>query len=84
MHRQRGTRFLQLLLIFYFLEAGTFLIVSPWNRYWLERVVARSPERFQAGLNSPYFRGLIAGLGALHIVFALAELAVWREEAKRR
>jgi len=75
---RRGSRFLQLLEIIYYLETGAFLVLSPWSRLWVERVVSRSPIPLQTLLVSPYFRGLVAGIGVLHLVFALRQVAVYR------
>jgi hypothetical protein len=71
-------RILQLGFIFYFLEAGAFLLLSPWGRFWVERVAVRSPRVLQPLLLSHSFRGFIAGVGLLHIAFAVRELEAWR------
>ncbi|MEO6323488.1 MAG: hypothetical protein ABIT01_03155 [Thermoanaerobaculia bacterium] len=71
-------RILQLGFIFYFLEAGAFLLLSPWGRFWVERVALRSPITMQPLLLDHSFRGFIAGLGLIHIVFAVRELEMWR------
>lgn len=75
---RRLGRLAHLVFIFYFLEAGAFLLMSPWSRFWTTRVVLRSPHRVQALLGSPYFRGFVAGLGLLHLIFAIRELERWR------
>jgi hypothetical protein len=74
----RLARLIKLAFIFYFLEAGAFLVMSPFSRFWVSRVVVRSPHALREILVSPYFRGFIAGIGLLHIVFALRELEGWR------
>ena len=74
----RAARVLKLLEVFYLLEAGAFLFMAPWSRLWVERVVSRSPLAAQPMLHSAYFRGFIAGIGLLHVFFALRELNVFR------
>ena len=74
-----GSKFLRFLLVLYFAEAGALLALSPWSRFWLRRVVARSPEALQGLLLSPYFRSLIVGIGFLHLWVAVTELEAWRK-----
>ncbi len=70
----RFGRTLQLVLGFYFLEAGLFLVLAPWSRLWTQRVVLPSPSSLEPLLASPSFRGFVAGLGVLHLVLAVREL----------
>jgi hypothetical protein len=81
---RRLGRLAHLVFIFYFLEAGAFLVMSPWSRFWTARVVLLSPRRFQILLSSPYFRGFVAGLGLLHLIFAVRELERWRRAESER
>ena len=75
-----GSRLLRFLMILYFVEAGAFLSLAPWSRFWLRRVVARSPDAFHGLLLSPYFRSFLVGLGLLHVWTALRELEAWRRD----
>jgi len=77
----RSSRVLRIVLVVYFLEAGAFLVMAPWGRYWTERIVARSPVLFQNLLVSGYLRGLLFGIGLLHIAVAVREIEAWRREA---
>lgn len=70
----RSGRVLQLVLGFYFLEVGLFLVLAPWSRLWSHRVVLPSPASLEPLLASPSFRGFVAGLGILHLAFAVREL----------
>ena len=70
----RPGRILQLLLGFYFLEAGVLLLLAPWSRLWTRRVVLPSPDAVAPILASPWFRGFVAGLGVLHLALAVREL----------
>ncbi len=65
---------MKVLLGFYFLEAGLLLLVAPWSRLWMHRVVLPSPVALQPFLASPSFRGFVAGLGVLHLLLAVREL----------
>lgn len=70
----KSGRLLQLLLGFYFLEAGLFLVLAPWSRLWSQRVVLPAPASLEPLLASPSFRGFVAGVGILHLVLAVREL----------
>ena len=78
MSESRSSRALQVVLGFYFLEAGLFLILAPWSRLWIHRVVLPAPVSFEPLLMSNSFRGFVAGLGVLHLILASRELLGWR------
>ena len=77
-----GSRLLRALFVLYALEAGAFLTLAPWGRYWTARVVGRSPERTRPFLESPYFRSFLLGLGLLHLWAATSEIEAWRRESR--
>ncbi len=79
MSESRAGRLLQVLLGFYFLEAGLFLVLAPWSRLWTRRVVLESPASLEWLLASPSFRGFVAGLGVLHLAAAARELLARKE-----
>jgi hypothetical protein len=74
MSQSRAGRVLQLVLGFYFLEAGLFLMLAPWSRFWVLRVVLPAPASLEPLLASGSFRGFVAGLGVLHLLLAAREL----------
>lgn len=74
MSERRSGRVLQLVLGLYFLEAGLLLVLAPWSRLWLKRVVLPSPASLEPLLAAPTFRGFVAGLGVLHLVLAVRVL----------
>ena len=82
MSEGRASRVLQIVLGFYFLEAGLFLVLAPWSRFWTHRVVLPAPTAFEPFLASSSFRGFVAGLGLLHLVLASRELLGWRERTE--
>ncbi len=77
-----GNRFLRALFVIYALEAGAFLTLAPWGRYWTVRVVERSPGRTRPFLASSYFRSFLLGLGLLHLWAAATEIEAWRREPR--
>lgn len=79
-----GPRFGRFLFIVYVLEAGSFLALAPWSRFWLRRVVARSPSGVREALMSPYFRSFLVAVGLVHLFFAMREIEVWRRESASR
>jgi hypothetical protein len=73
-------RALRILFIVYLLEAGAFLCMAPWSRFWDQRIVNRSPAFWATLLHSPFARGFITGLGLIHIFVAIRDLELWRRE----
>jgi hypothetical protein len=82
MSESRFGRALQIALGFYFLEAGLFLILAPWTRLWIHRVVLPAPVSFEPLLTSNSFRGFLVGLGVLHLFLASRELLGWRDRTE--
>lgn len=76
-----GGNFLRALFVLYALEAGAFLTIAPWGRYWSVRVVGRSPEKARPFLESHYFRSFLLGVGLLHLWAAASEIQAWRRES---
>ncbi len=79
MSESRAGRLMQMVLGFYFLEAGLFLVLAPWSGLWARRVVVPAPAALEPLLASNSFRGFVAGLGVLHLVLASRELLAWKE-----
>jgi hypothetical protein len=77
-----GARLLRVLFVLYALEAGAFLTIAPWGRYWTVRVVGRSPQQTRSFLESPFFRSFLLGLGLLHLWAAASEIEDWRRELR--
>src|ERR1019366_2730707 len=77
-----GNQLLRVFFVIYALEAGAFLTFAPWGRYWMVRVVGRSPERTRPFLASPYFRSFLLGLGLLHLWAAASEIEAWRRKPR--
>ncbi len=71
------------LFLVYVLEAGAFLVMSPWSRFWEKRVASRSPVAVQPLLYSPFFRGFVSGIGLLHLFAAIRHVEVWRRQEDR-
>jgi hypothetical protein len=64
----------RVLFVVYCVEAGLFLLVSPWTPTW-----TRLTDLFPAGwihqlAYAPAFRGLVAGFGAVHLIWALHDV----------
>jgi hypothetical protein len=77
-----GNRLLRALFVVYAFEAGAFLTLAPWSRFWSARVVGRSPEIARGFLSSPFFRSFLLGIGLLHLWAATAEIEAWRREPR--
>lgn len=76
-----------LLFILYCLEAGVFFIIAPWTRFWTSNPLFQSTELLALVTESFYLRGLVSGLGLVHILVGAREavmLFVGRRPADTR
>lgn len=62
-----------LLFILYCLEAGVFFIIAPWTRFWTTNPLFQSTELLAVLTGSFYLRGLISGLGVVHLLVGTRE-----------
>ena len=69
------TRFLHVLLVFYFAEVGLVLIVAPWTVYWDRNYFVESLPILQAILTSHVVRGAVTGVGLLGVGAAVVDVA---------
>lgn len=67
-------RVLAICLGIFALEIGAVLVIFPWRKDWdLNWAPLQSPLLAQIWM-SPYFRGVLSGLGLLNLYIGLAEL----------
>lgn len=62
-----------LLFILYCLEAGVFFMIAPWTRFWTTNPLFQSTELLALITESFYLRGLISGLGVVHLLVGTRE-----------
>jgi hypothetical protein len=62
-----------LLFILYCLEAGVFFIIAPWTSFWTTNPLFQSTELLAVLTESFYLRGLISGLGLVHLLVGTRE-----------
>lgn len=62
-----------LLFILYCLEAGVFFIIAPWTVFWTTNPLFQSTELLAALTESFYLRGLISGIGVVHLFVGMRE-----------
>lgn len=70
----------------YCLEAGLFFVVVPWTRFWSVNPLVQALESSGVMASSPWFRGFVSGIGVIHLLFGLREIAgiiAW-ERTRRR
>ena len=54
-------------------QLGLFLLIFPWSQQWGTNWIPVHSPRFAHWWLSPYFRGLVSGLGILNLIVAFAE-----------
>ncbi len=77
----------RILFILYCVEAGVFLLLSPWSPRWDESVVQLSSLDLRSLLFHPAVRGAISGFGLVHLVWGAHDLDLWlasRRQAEDR
>ena len=57
----------------YLVNAGLMLIILPWSLTW-GLLLSRFPLAIAGLLDSPWFRGLLAAFGVLHLMLVAWEL----------
>jgi hypothetical protein len=73
----------RILFILYCVEAGVFLLLSPWSPRWDESVVRLSVSHLSFFLLHPIVRGAISGFGLVHLIWGAHDLDLWLTERKR-
>ncbi len=77
----RGVRWLRWLLIVlyvgYLVQVGLLMLFLPWSAAW-PTLLLRVPPRLVTVLDDPAVRGIISGLGLLHILLVVFELGIAR------
>lgn len=63
-----------LLFIIVCFEAGLFLMLFPWMRYWHTNSIATLAPWLLPVWNNSFFRGALSGLGVLNLYISIAEL----------
>lgn len=70
----RSDPLLRVLFVIYCLEAGLFLVLSPWTGSW-GRLGALLPwGALREIVLATWYRGLIASFGVVHLLWALHDL----------
>jgi hypothetical protein len=65
--------FLIVLYMGYLVNAGLTLILLPWSKTW-GLLLARLPMSTASLLDLPWFRGILAAFGVLHLMLVAWEL----------
>ena len=65
---------LRAFFIIYCLEAGFFLLFSPWSPGWDRTVLMLPSAALRALVLHPLFRGAVSGFGLVHLVWSMHDL----------
>jgi hypothetical protein len=60
-------------LVIFAFELGLFLLVFPWLSGWDSSYIPVHSPQLSDVWTSPYFRGVVSGLGLINIYIAVAE-----------
>ncbi len=70
----RAESLFRLLFVVYCVEAGLFLLVSPWTPSWSRLFELLPWAQLRHLALAPWARGAIAGFGLVHLIWALHDL----------
>jgi hypothetical protein len=60
-------------LVIFAFELGLFLLVFPWLSSWDTSYIPLHAQQLADVWTSPYFRGVVSGLGLINIYIAVVE-----------
>lgn len=66
---------LPLFFALYCLEAGLFFTVVPWTSIWSLNSLLHSSATVATMADNPFVRGFVSGIGVLHLIVGVRELA---------
>jgi len=66
---------LPLFFALYCLEAGLFFTVVPWTSIWSLNSLLHSSATMGLMADNPFVRGFVSGVGVLHLIVGVRELA---------
>ena len=71
------------LFIVYCVEAGIFLLFSPWSLFWDRGALQIPITLLRAGYLSTAFRGAVSGFGLVHLIWSVHDVDAWWRERRR-
>jgi hypothetical protein len=66
---------LPLFFALYCLEAGLFFTVVPWTSIWTGNAILHSSTSLGLFADNNFVRGFVSGIGMLHLILGVRELA---------
>jgi hypothetical protein len=72
------------LFIVYCVEAGVFLLFSPWSLFWERGIVQVPLPALRTLLLSTFARGGVTGFGLVHLIWGAHDVDAWWRERRTR
>jgi hypothetical protein len=72
---QAGRLLFGILYASYLANVGLFLVTVPWSSAW-RRAVMTFPPGWTTVLDAPAFKGVVTGVGVVHLLLLAFELVV--------
>jgi hypothetical protein len=67
----------RILFILYCVEAGVFLMLTPWSPRWEQSLIQLPATSFTLLMLHPAVRGAISGFGLVHLIWGAHDLDLW-------
>jgi len=71
------------LFIVYCVEAGVFLLFSPWSLFWDRGVLQIPLATLRTACLSTGVRGAVSGFGLVHLIWGAHDVDGWWRERRR-
>ena len=73
----------RILFILYCVEAGVFLLLTPWSPRWEQSLLQLPATGVVLFLLHPAVRGAISGFGLVHLIWGAHDLDLWLAGRRR-
>jgi len=67
-------RLLKIIYILYLIEAGVFLLLLPWMRFWDTNYLTYLYPQILPVITNPFFKGAVLGLGIVNLMTGIDEI----------
>lgn len=67
----------RILFVLYCVEAGVFLLLTPWSPRWEQSLIELPATGLTLFLLHPAVRGAISGFGLVHLIWGAHDLDLW-------
>jgi hypothetical protein len=68
--------------ITYWLAAGSFLVLFPWQSMWENNYILYRYPSLRPVMSNPFLKGAVLGLGFVNLLIGIQEIAHFRKNSR--